>query len=158
MRFLNTTSDFMHRPIQPILDMMSGVDFGPFFTKWNSENLSDRFTVPVGEGWTDDTFRLRFVIPGVERDKFELTTQGTRLTLRGRRIKPDTLDSSEDFHFAMPYGHFERTVDLPQGLDLEKMEANFHHGVLDVRIHMERGMQARMIPISVAEERVAVPA
>ena len=146
MHFLNTTTDFLQRPLRPIADMMSRVGWDPFFTK-----MHDVFTVPVGEGWSKDGYNLRFVIPGIERNEFDLRFHGDRLVLRGQRTKPDALESSDHFQFAMPYGHFERSVDLPHGLDLEKMTATFHHGLLDVRIPALANLKARVVPISMPE-------
>lgn len=124
--------------------------------KWDWDRLSDYyvtlFTVPVGEGWTDDALNLRFSIPGVPHEKFSLTHQGSRLTLRGERPKPDQLESSRYVQYGLPYGRFERTLELPRDLDFNRMRASLHHGVLDVWIPLQDGIKAHAIAV---EEAVA---
>jgi HSP20 family molecular chaperone IbpA len=160
MRLLNTHSDLFPRSLQPVLEKMTESTLAPFLTKWDWDgfNTGSTFAVPVGEGWTVDAYRLRFIIPGIARSEFELLTQGERLILRGRRTKPEVLDGSDNFNFAMPYGDFERAIDLPKGLDLDRMRATFHHGVLDVWIPGDESVKVRVVPISMLATPDKVPA
>jgi HSP20 family protein len=48
----------------------------------------------------------------------------------------------------LTYGKFESMIDLPGGLELEKLEAHLHDGVLDIRIPVAAAMKPREIPIS----------
>jgi len=57
----------------------------------------------------------------------------------------------------MPYGKFRSLVNLPDGLDTEKVTCNLHDGV-DVGIPVAESMKPRLIPISTGSERKAVAA
>ncbi len=157
MRFFNTNTNLSNGPISRALELMFDSSASPFLTKWDWDRLSDHdvnlFTVPVGEGWTDEALNLRFSIPGVPHDAFSLTHQGNRLTLRGERRKPDQLESSRDVQYGLAYGRFERSLELPPDLDFSRMRANLHHGVLDVKIPLQEGIKAQAIPV---EEAAAV--
>ena len=157
MRFFNANTNLANGPMHRALELMFDASAPPFLTKWDWDRLSDHdvnfFTVPVGEGWTDDALNLRFSIPGVTRDAFSLTHQGSRLTLRGERRKPDQLESSRHVQYGLPYGRFERSLELPPDLDFTRMRARLHHGVLDVQIPLQDSIKAQAIPV---EEAAAV--
>jgi len=150
LHFLDHNLDKLYQAPQSWKDMFSGMGDSSGFKLWGwPEARQVFFTIPVGSGWSDDAFRLRFIIPGVEHRNFELISRGDRVILRGKREKPELLRDSEQFDFAMPYGRFERSVSLPIGLAPEKMKARFHEGVLDVWIPLRDDAVPRLIPITV---------
>jgi HSP20 family protein len=103
---------------------------------------------PVLEsGWTDEYVSLRFIVPGVAANDLSLTVQGDQLILQGERRLPEGFGKEELRHLWLDYGKFERKVDLPRGLDFEKLEAHLHDGVLDVRIPVEAQWRPKSIPI-----------
>ena len=156
MLFVRNNSNLTNTGFPPIMDLMSSADMMPF-ADTRTRVRTELFAVPVGAGWTDTAYTLRFVIPGIERNAFELLFQGNRLILRGERRQPDQFRTGE-FEFAMQYGRFENVIELPQGLNLKRMDASFHHGLLDVQIPAMDEMKACAVPISTSELAPAVPA
>jgi HSP20 family protein len=49
----------------------------------------------------------------------------------------------------IPYGKFERTLELPGGVDLDKLQAHLHDGLLDIRIPVAAAVKPKHVPISV---------
>ena len=149
MRLIHNTNDkmnFFGRPMHDVLNMMFGPGSEPFITGWDWNRLSGHgdkpFSVPMGEGWSEDALHLRFSIPGVPPNSFRLTQQGNRLTLSGKRDKPEELDS-----FGLPYGQFERSLELSRDLDMTRMRAELHNGVLDVQIPLQDSVKTQAVPI-----------
>ncbi|MEZ5362555.1 MAG: Hsp20/alpha crystallin family protein [Bryobacterales bacterium] len=101
----------------------------------------------VETGWTDDYLNLRFVLPGVPEDSLDISVQGNQLVIRGERPTPQGFGKQGATHYRLPYGKFERTVDLPSGLDTDKCEANLHHGLLDLRFPVSEAVKPRRIEI-----------
>jgi HSP20 family protein len=58
----------------------------------------------------------------------------------------------------LPYGKFERTLDLPSGLDMEKVQAHLHDGLLDIRIPVVQAVKPKQIPISTGPGQKALAA
>ena len=152
MRFTNTNTDnFMGGPVARALKMMFEGNHAPFLTEWDLLTGDDRrVAVPMGEGWGEDALHLRFAIPGVSKNQFTLSTQGECLILRGHRDKPEALDL-----VGLPYGKFERVLELSPDLALEKLRAELHDGVLDVKIPLRESMKTTEVPIHSAQEAVA---
>ena len=106
------------------------------------------FAPPVESGWTDDYLNLRVVIPGVTEKDLKLTAQGNQLYLQGERRAPENFGKDGYVWNQIPYGKFERVLDLPAGLDVEKLEAHLHDGFLDIRLPLATAMKPKQIQIS----------
>lgn len=96
------------------------------------------FTVPIGLGETRDALHLRIVVPAVKREDVTLRIDGQMLRLSGERRPPAGFSDESRCHCALTYGVFAQDVLLPDGLDLHRMAARLHEGVLDVRIPFAR--------------------
>ncbi len=123
--------------------------------RWSASETTSEWTfpVPVETGWTEDHLNLRAVLPGVSKDEFNLTVQGNQLLIRGERKRPAEFGREDTSWYAIPYGKFERVIDLPAGLDIEKLEASLHDGVLDIHIPVTEAVKPKRIEIQVGEER-----
>jgi HSP20 family protein len=106
------------------------------------------FAPAVETGWTEDHFNLRLIVPGVTENDLKVTVQGNQLYVQGERKEPKELSKSDDSFRELTYGKFESMINLPGGLELEKLEAHLHDGVLDIRIPVAAAMKPREIPIS----------
>jgi len=81
---------------------------------------------------TDRAFLLYAELPGVEREDIDLTVEGRRLELSGRR-RP--LDAEQAFaRLERSYGAFRRAFDLPTAVDADGIGASLEHGVLRVTL------------------------
>jgi HSP20 family protein len=133
-------------------------DFGAFDRFLTGTAPEKVFTPIVETGWTDECYNLRVVIPGVTEKDLKVAVEGNRLRISGERKAPEYVKGDGSVSSVIPYGKFERIVDLPEGLDLEKLEAHLHDGVLDIRIPLSAAIRPRQIPISTARERQAIAA
>jgi len=116
------------------------------------------FTPAVETAWTDNAMHLRFVVPGVSEKDLKVTVQGNTLTVQGERKAPEYVEEGESLYSGLIYGKFVRSLDLPNGVDLDKLEARLHDGVLDIRVPVKAEMKPKQIPISAGESRKAIAA
>ena len=92
------------------------------------------------------------ILPAVAREDVEVTVEGKHLLIRGERKVPEYASDS-GFYGALPYGKFERVVNLPDGLEVDKLQAEFHNGVLDIWIPRNAAMKPRKIQIATQERQ-----
>jgi len=109
----------------------------------------------VETDWTEDHFNLRLIVPGVTEKDLKVTVQGNQLSIQGERKEPKEWSKSDCSFTELTYGKFERLIRLPDGLELEKLEAHLHDGVLDIRIPVAAAMKPKVIPISVGAKSLA---
>jgi HSP20 family protein len=73
-------------------------------------------------------------IPGLEKDDLEINVTGDTLTLSGLR-KSDELPEGARYHRReRTFGEFNRSIQLPYTVDVNKVKANFKNGVLKVEL------------------------
>lgn len=133
------------------MDRLFEQTFGPGWASFGA-TPEPTFTPAVETGWTDEYLNLRFILPAVTEKDFTVSIQGNQLQLRGERKPPENFGREDAVWHAIPYGKFERVVDLPNGLNLDAVEARLHDGVLDVRIPLAAEVRPRRIPIQAGEE------
>lgn len=123
-------------------------DFGSSPAMGNEAPFAWTFAPVVETGWTENHFNLRLIVPGVTEKDLKVTVQGNQLHVQGERKEPKELSKSVYSSRELTYGKFESMINLPGGLELEKIEAHLHDGVLDIRIPVAAAMKPREIPIS----------
>jgi HSP20 family protein len=85
-----------------------------------------------------------------------VNVQGNQLVIEGDRRRPE--EFSGNAWTQLNYGKFYTAVNLPSGLDLDKISCRLHEGVLDIRIPVAEAMKPRQIRIDSGEERRAISA
>jgi HSP20 family protein len=83
---------------------------------------------------TDDHLVLRADLPGLDQDDVSIEIKDGVLTVSGQR-QAEREEKAEGFHrVERAYGSFSRSLSMPQGVDPDKVAAEFDKGVLEVRI------------------------
>lgn len=106
------------------------------------------FTPRVDVWETQEGFAFYLDLPGLGKDAINLEVDGRQLTVSGER-QPQQLDGEPLRRVAeRPYGEFQRTFQLPEGADTEKIDAEFTNGVLTIKIDKKAAIKPRKIPLS----------
>jgi len=82
----------------------------------------------------EDHLELRADLPGMREDDVNIEVKDSVLTISGER-RSDHEEKGEGYHrVERAFGHFSRSVNLPDGIDPGEVTADFNDGVLQVRI------------------------
>lgn len=95
----------------------------------------------------DSDWRLRVELPGMRPEEVELSIDNNVLTVRGERRREQSQNQRGYVYSESSYGTFTRSIQLPQGTDPQKVQADFHDGVLDIRVPKAEATRARRIQI-----------
>ena len=71
-------------------------------------------------------------LPGIDPKEVHVSVEGNMLTIIGERKVEKKTEEAEYFHEEFAYGKFERTLELPEGVNNEKFSAEFVNGVLEI--------------------------
>ena len=99
---------------------------------------------------TAEEFVVKADLPGLEEKDLKVTLDGDLLTIRGTRSE-EKEDKRRDYHLMeRSYGEFHRTIQLPAGVDRDKVKAAFKNGVLNVTLpkRLEARAESRHIEIA----------
>ena len=81
-----------------------------------------------------DKLLVRAELPGVSKDDVSVDITDDVLTIEGER-RQESEDRGEGFYRSeRSYGHFVRSIPLPEGVDSEKADAKFKDGVLEITL------------------------
>ncbi len=108
--------------------------FDRFFEGRAPNSASRRWIPAMDLVETEDHLVLRGDLPGMTEEDVDIEIKDGVLTVSGER-KTDHEEKGEGYHrVERAFGSFSRSLNLPQGVDPEKIEAKFDNGVLEVRI------------------------
>jgi len=94
---------------------------------------------------SEDFFLISADLPGLKEDEIKIEVKDKILTISGER---NYEKSDEKLHrFERQYGKFERSFQMPNGVDLEKVQANYENGALEVLVPREEVTKPKAIKI-----------
>ena len=112
--------------------------YGSFLDDFlGSENELNQPAVDLFED--DHNFYARFELPGVSKDSIDLELENSVLTIRSQE------ESKEDAKLTRT--RFERSISVPDGVDLEKLSAEMKDGVLAVTMPKAEARKPRQITV-----------
>jgi HSP20 family protein len=86
---------------------------------------------------------VRADLPGISPDDVEIDVEDGVLTISGERRNTNE-DQQEGFYRSeRSYGAFSRSIALPEGVDEDKVNARYEHGVLDVTVPLPQQQHQR---------------
>jgi HSP20 family protein len=94
---------------------------------------------------------VRAELPGLEKDDVDVEIEDDVLTLQGNRRHESEEERDGIWHSERSYGHFYRSIPLPEGTDSESAEANFHNGVLEITMTAPKQQERRSRRLTIGE-------
>jgi HSP20 family protein len=82
----------------------------------------------------DNRFVFRVDLPGLRRDDVKVEIAENELVISGQRTQDEREVKGGTVYSERRYGSFERRIMLPEGCNLEDVEAVFENGVLEVSL------------------------
>jgi HSP20 family protein len=84
-----------------------------FFHHGQSHHGQARWEAPIDVFETDEALTILVALPGVELDSISVTLNAGTLLITGERPPPPELKNARILRMEIPYGQFERRIDLP---------------------------------------------
>ncbi len=133
----------LHEELDELFDRFFGRELG-----WGLRPATATAFIPAIESFVrDDKLVIRADLPGIDPKEVDLAVEGDRLIIRGER--KNVYEDADRLYREVAYGRFERSVQLPAGVDADSIEATYHDGVLEVTMAAPKGMVAKKVPITV---------
>jgi HSP20 family protein len=106
--------------------------------------------MPIDLRETESAYIVETIVPGAKPEHVDITVLGDTL-----RISADVVDRGERegekwLIRERRFGHFERSITLPQQVKAEQASAEFDDGVLTITLPKAEAARARAIPVRTA--------
>src|SRR6202167_1709123 len=126
--------------------------FEDAFTRLLSEPRAGRPWSPAVDIFeTENELVLKADVPEVALKDIDVHVENQTLTLSGER-KFEKQDTSKGYHrIERRYGQFTRSFTVPQTVDTEQVQAEYHNGVLTVKLPKKAAAKPRQVKIDVKQ-------
>ena len=118
-----------------------------------SFETSFSFNAPAVDVTEDDkAYKIAAELPGLDEKDVEVSVTGDVLTLKGEKLQQKEEKNKNWYVSERAYVSFQRAFTLPEGVDREKIVADFAKGVLTVTLpkNAEAQKQQRKIEVKAA--------
>lgn len=95
----------------------------------------------------DDHFVLKADLPGLSEDDVNVEVRDNVLTISGERRAEHESNDRGWVRVERSFGHFSRSLTLPEHVDADAITAGFENGVLEVRVPKPEERKPRRIQI-----------
>jgi HSP20 family protein len=123
--------------------LTSGRDQGEYLS------VASEYYLPMDVYQTDKEWVIRAAVPGADPGSVEVTCEGNTIRISGEIQRPDGVKPENYWLRENFYGKFQRQVTLPEDARCDESQAEFHNGMLVLRVPKDRARaQPKRIPVS----------
>ena len=118
--------------------------------RWFGDFSPARFAPSVEVSDEENAIRVTAELPGMAKEDVNLQIDEGMLIISGEKKSQTESSDNGVYRTERYFGHFQRTVPLPEEIDFERAEARFEKGVLDVRLPKTEPAprKGRLIPVN----------
>jgi HSP20 family protein len=82
----------------------------------------------------ENSYEITAEIPGLDASNLEIKLTNGTLTIKGEK-KEEKEEKKKDYYLSeRRFGSFQRSFQVPEGVDVEKIDASFKNGVLTITL------------------------
>jgi HSP20 family protein len=102
---------------------------------------------------TKDAYVFKADLPGIKESDLEVTVTGNRLVVSGKREAEKEEKTDTYYSCERSYGEFTRSFTLPDGVDMNSLQATLSEGVLTLTVKKAPEAQAKKIAVQTATKK-----
>jgi len=113
------------------------------------EKLENSFVPKIDVKETQKDIQVSAELPGMDEKDIDVSLHEGTLIVKGEK-KSETENEKDGYHrIERSYGSFYRSIDLPEGIEEDKIKANYKKGVLKVVLPKNAKAQKKQKKIEV---------
>lgn len=95
----------------------------------------------------EDNYIVKASVPGIKPDALEITYNKGMLTIKGQ-MEDESESTKGQYHLReRRFGTFSRTISLPTTVKPEDIQADYHDGILSLKMPKAEEVKPKRIPI-----------
>lgn len=112
-------------------NLMRYFDDFPNFRK----SFSDKFSPRIDISENEKEIIIHTEVPGVDKKDINISIKDFVLIIEGEKKKEEVKTKSNYFRSERIYGSFKRSFELPDNVDVDKVNAKYENGMLIIEIN-----------------------
>ena len=120
------------------------------YEEYEDDEPEDFYEEEVGELSIDmyqvnNAIVIKTMVAGIQKSEIDISLTRDQVKIEGSRTNEPEGQIDEQYFGELFWGAFERTIDLPEEIDIELAEAHESHGLLTLILPLvDRNRQARL--------------
>lgn len=136
---------------EPLRALRDEVDdlFGRFFegTPFGGGDLVGTWYPALDVAEQEKEYLVQAELPGMKADEVEISVLNNTLTISGAKTQEKEKSGRNWAHVERRYGTFRRSIQLPAGVEPDKVAAEFRDGVLTITLPKSEKSLPRKISV-----------
>jgi len=95
----------------------------------------------------EDEVFIRAELPGIDKKDIEVSMSDNMVTIKGASRKEEKEEKGDYYRCETSQGSFSRSLSLPAEVNIDKSDAKFNDGVLELKLPKLEGAKRRSIKI-----------
>jgi HSP20 family protein len=112
---------------------------------WGDDNWAPAIESHV-EG---DNVVVKADLPGIDPKEISISVLGNELRIEGERKREEKKEEKDYLYQEVAYGKFARVIPLPEGVEADKVKANYKNGVLEITMPAPKQVAAKKVQVEV---------
>lgn len=97
----------------------------------------------------EQDYEVRVVVPGLDAEKLDISIIGRELKISGSNAAEEIPEGAHFHRQERRHGDFEKMLRLGDGVDTEKVDAEYRNGILTIRLPKIQAAQPKRIAVNV---------
>ena len=132
MRFLiKKTPDNFIKSVNDEISSILNRHFDSYYPDYDFTE-TEKLVMPVEVRDKDKEYDIRAELPGVKKEDLDISLNDGFLTISAVKTEEKNEDEKYCKKSEFSYGEFSRTIQLPQEIDADNIDAKLEHGVLKI--------------------------
>lgn len=136
-------------PVRDMVAMQNAMD-RLFEETWRNAETTANHHLPLDVYETDQAYTVVASVPGLGAEDINITLHEGTLTISGEWVETAAKSDENNTRALLrerTYGKFSRTINLPQIIDADAVEATYENGLLTLALPKQPNAQPRQIPV-----------
>ena len=135
----------MRRAMDRLIENTLGDNWGEGTSEWG---------LPLDVIENEEAFLIKASVPGIQPDNLEVTFNKGVLSIHGE-IKDESEKQEGQYHLReRRFGSFSRSISLPVTVKSEDIQADFHDGILTLRLPKAEEVKPKRIQIQSKQKAI----
>lgn len=118
---------------------------------WLEEAEGEEGQLTIDVYQTDSDIVIKSTIAGVKPEDIDITIANDMVTVKGRRVKDEKVETENYYYQELYWGAFSRSVILPVEVDADRAKASIKNGILTIKLPKAEKVKTKKIQVRASE-------
>ena len=134
-------------PFRDLVSMRRAMDRLMENSLGEERDVTSEWGLPLDVVEEENEFVVKASLPGIKPEDLDITYNKGMLTIKGE-IKDESETTKGQYHLReRRYGIFSRTITLPDSVKPDDIQADYHDGILELKMPKSEEVKPKRIPI-----------